>query len=346
LSDAKDDKERKHLFDKAVIDILRTGGGPMGPKFGARKDEYLPYLVVRANAGDRGARPLSVPFWESPDIFIAPDIDAHSAPDSPTTYAGLAKADVPNTLWAHVWNLGHAPVYNARVEFYWFDPTLGFSESAANLIGVAHVDLGNRSSGKAHAFVKCPNSWVPKFVNGGHECLMVRCFEPLTDALGPNPFDASDNRHIAQRNIHVQNASSPATVQIALRLGCGVGRGLASLTIHAVEASKLPWLQLLTDRKQPVLTEAGKAEVIAGLLPPNLWSENPSRHTMRNLSIDAAKQILRPRLDFERGCEELEATVYISVDGLQKGECKVFRVEQRVSGKLVGGYTIIARKPG
>ena len=344
LAGAKDDNDKKRLFDKAVIDILRTGGGPKGPKFGPRKDEYLPYLVVRANAGDRGARPLSGVFWESPDIFIAPNLEAGNAPNSPTTSAGLAQAGVPNTLWVHVWNLGQAPVYNARVEFYWFDPTLGFNEAAANLIGVAYVDLGHRSSGKAHAYVKCPTSWVPQFLNGGHECLMVRCFEPLTDPLGPHSWDASDDRHVGQRNIHVQNASSPAVVQMALRLGCGVGPGPASLEIHAIEASKFPWLALLAGKKNHVLREAAKPHVIAGLLPPTLWSNLHARYTLKNLTPEIAKGFLRSRIEFERGCEELEATVYVSVEGLVKGESKVFRVEQRVSGKLVGGYTIITRK--
>ncbi|TAN59779.1 hypothetical protein EPN18_09825 [bacterium] len=344
LAGAKDENDKKRLFDKAVIDILRTGSGPKGPKFGPRKDEYLPYLVIRANAGDRGARPLSGVFWESPDIFVAPNLTAETAPNSPTTSAGLAQAGVPNTLWAHVWNLGQAPVYNARVEFYWFDPTLGFNEAAANLIGVAYVDLGNRSSAKAHAYVKCPKSWVPQFLNGGHECLMARCFEPLTDPLGPNPWDASDDRHVGQRNIHVQNASSPATVQIALRLGCGVGPGTASLEIHAVEAIKFQWLSLLAGKKNQVLREAIKPVVVAGILPPALWSKNNIRPVFKNLTRETAQGILRPRIEFERGCEELEATVYISVDGLEKGECKVFRVEQRKDGKLVGGYTVIARK--
>jgi hypothetical protein len=44
---------------------------------------------------------------------------------------------------------------NARIEFSRFNPTLGFTEASANLIGVTHVDLGNRTSGHAHQYVKC-----------------------------------------------------------------------------------------------------------------------------------------------------------------------------------------------
>ena len=179
FSNATSEEELIKLFNQAVLDLTRPPAGPgRGPQFGPRKNEFLPYLVVRAFGGDHGARGISVPFWESPDIFVAPNLAADAAPLIPTTRTGLAQAGAANTLWAHVWNLGRAPVFNARVEFYWFDPSLGFSSDSAHLIGVAHVDLGDRTSGRAHTIVKCPTTWVPTFVNGGHECLVVRCFEP------------------------------------------------------------------------------------------------------------------------------------------------------------------------
>ena len=155
----------------AIIDTVRGGGGPKGPRMGPRKNEYLPYLLIRANAGDRGDRPLTVPFWESPDIAVMP-MNASTAPDAPPAPGNIAQAGAQNTLWAHVWNLGWAPVYNARVEFYWFNPSLGFNAASANLIGVTYVDLGSRTSGRAHRYVKCPESWTPTYLNGGHECLM------------------------------------------------------------------------------------------------------------------------------------------------------------------------------
>ena len=155
-----------------------------GPVFGPRKDEFLPFLFIRAKAGDRGNRNIIGEFWESPDIYVAPNLEASSAPLMPPTVGGVAQASAPNTLYAHVWNTGKAPAYRVRVEFYWFDPTLGISRSDSNLIGAAYVDLGNRFSHLAewtvmhrqygsflskgcHAIVKCPETWTPKFVNGG-----------------------------------------------------------------------------------------------------------------------------------------------------------------------------------
>jgi hypothetical protein len=45
---------------------------------------------------------------------------------------------------AHAWNLGKAPAYRVRVEFYWFNPSLGISRADANLAGATWIDLANR----------------------------------------------------------------------------------------------------------------------------------------------------------------------------------------------------------
>ena len=90
---------------RGEIDAVRR----KGPTFGPRKDEFLPFLVVRATSGDRGQRPYSGVFWESPDIFVTPNVESSTAPLRPPTTAGIAQASVPNTVYAHVWNLGKAP---------------------------------------------------------------------------------------------------------------------------------------------------------------------------------------------------------------------------------------------
>jgi hypothetical protein len=127
-------------FRGKIKDILRNG-----PTFGPRKDEYLPYLMIRATSGDRGGRPIpGGVFWESPDIFVTANQDATSAPLNPPLLGGVAQANVPNTIYAHVWNLGKSPAYRVRVEFYWFNPSLGISRADANLVGATWVDLANR----------------------------------------------------------------------------------------------------------------------------------------------------------------------------------------------------------
>jgi hypothetical protein len=345
LAGANNDEDLTKLFNQAVIDLtMSLDGNVRGPKFGSRKDEYLPYLVIRAFGGDHGARAISLPWWESPDIFIAPNLAADSAPPAPTTRAGLAQAGAPNTLWTHVWNLGRAPVYNARVEFYWCDPTVGISSDPSNLIGVAHVDLGDRDSGHAHTLVKCPTSWVPTFLNGGHECLIVRCFEPLTDPLGPDPWAAWDDRHVGQRNIHVVDAASPGVAQISLRLGCAAAPGPATLEVHRARVAEVGWLSVLSGRRDPGLRDAASVKEVVGLMYPTMVRGPGDRPDLTHFTPEAARGILRQRIQFERGCDELEAIFYVSVDGLNKGECRIYRIQQVVAGRITGGYTVIVRK--
>jgi hypothetical protein len=331
-------------FNQAVIDIIRQGGSPKGPRFGPRKNEYLPFLLIRADAGDRGHRALTIPFWESPDVFVAPNLDASIAPATPTTLGGVAKAGVPNTLWAHVWNLGRAPVYNARVEFYWFNPSLGFNQSAAHLIGTTYVDLGSRTSGHAHRIVKCPVSWIPTFVNNGHECLVVRVFEPLTDPLTPNQWDANNDRHVGQRNISVVQASSPAVLELHLSLGCGVPPGPAQLDVQELRPEEVRWLSVLAGKKQHGYKPGRDVKEVIGFTYPTLVRPESNKATLKGIDPASAAKLLHRKLAFDRGCDELEVLFHVYVDGLKSGECKVYRIIQTVEGKLTGGYTVIAIK--
>jgi hypothetical protein len=192
-----------------ILEILREFcSGPSGPGGGEqpqRKDLYLPYLLFRAHPGDRGDRPLppGTPLRESPDIFVAPSVRAQDAPSLPPTPGGAAEAGVPNTVYAHVWNLGKAPAFDVRVEFYWFSPALVTETAGANLIGRAGINLGSYRSSQSHSVVKCPVDWVPGYGNGGHGCLVVRAYTLISDRLGPNEWNARLNRHVAQRNITV-----------------------------------------------------------------------------------------------------------------------------------------------
>lgn len=339
---AKDGKDLHKLFQDAVFTML-TSNNSNGPKMGPRKNEYLPYLVVRANAGDHGSRPVAVG-WESPDIFVAPDMDANSAPAVPPTHGGLAKSGVPNTLWAHVWNLGLAPVINARVEFYWFDPSIGLDTSSAHLIGVTHVDLGDRYSGNCHTIVKCPNTWVPQYLNGGHECLVVRFFEPLMDSLGPEKWNAATNRHIGQRNISVVNASSPATLQIPLRLGCSTPPGPVTIEITTEKIQNVKWLSVLAGKYDSDLVDAKSVSETVGLMYPTLVRKYEDHQIISDLTGKVAKSLLHRSINVERGCDEYEVILNVRVDGLQKNECKIYRIHQRAGEKIVGGYTVITRK--
>jgi hypothetical protein len=335
------------------------GIGRNGPTFGPRKDEYLPYLLVRTSSGDRGNRPLSGVFWESPDIFVAPNLEADTAPLMPPTLGGVAKANQPNTLYAHVWNLGKAPAYRVRVEFYWFNPSLGISRADANLIGAAWIDLGNRfntqsdwtevqtSYGKwmskgSHAIVRCPVTWVPKFENDGHECLVVRVLEPILDAVGPNQYSAAQDRHVAQRNISVVQAASPAEIDLTLDLGYADAPGDAEVEVELDAPSAMEWLQLYAGNRTPGFT-APAAGVVAGLMPPTAISARAVQ--LQQLPYNCRVPLLKPREKFHRGCDPLRITFHASVQDLRPHQAQVLRIKQKQGSNIIGGYSVVLIKP-
>jgi hypothetical protein len=56
------------------------------------------------------------------------------APALPPNAGGSVQPGAPVTVYAHVGNLGRAPVVGARVEFSRFDRTFAFDDAHANLI--------------------------------------------------------------------------------------------------------------------------------------------------------------------------------------------------------------------
>lgn len=325
-----------------------------GPTFGPRKDEYLPFLVVRAAPGDTGARPFNGPFWESPDIFVAPNQPADTAPPTPPDTAGLAQANAPNTLYAHVWNLGKAPAYRVRVEFYWFNPSLGISRSDANLIGAAWVDLGDRFtlfpdwrevksaygtwlSRGCHAIVRCPETWIPTYLNNGHECLVVRAFEPMMDSIPVDQFSAATDRHIGQRNIAVVHAASPAHIDLGLDLGYAPGVGQADVDVEVDDPATMPWLSLLTWKRSPAFHMP--AAVTAGLLPVTVVGARVP--DVSHLAEECREELLRSHERFPRGCDSLRIGLHVSSPNVQRNQAQVVRVRQRFNGELIGGYSVV-----
>ena len=348
-----DDPSEIPWFRGKIGDIRRNG-----PTFGPRKDEYLPFLLMRTASGDRGNREIKGVFWESPDIFIAPNQDADTAPLMPPTTGGLATANRPNTLYAHVWNVGKAPAYRARVEFYWFNPSLGITQGDANLIGAAWVDLGNRfdlqsdwtevrtSYGRwmshgSHAIVRCPQTWYPKFENNGHECLVVRVFDPILDTVKPSQFSAAKDRHVAQRNIAVVQAASPASIDLMLDLGYPDAPTEAEVEVELDTPSSMEWLQLYAGTRNPgYVLPAGP--VIAGLLPPTAM--NTRAIAVEELPAECRPPLLKPKERFHRGCDPLRIEFHASAQELKQHEAQVMRIRQKVGPDVVGGYSVILIK--
>ena len=319
-------------------DDIRNPNGP-GVFVGPRADLELPYLFMRANPADLGARPiLDAPFWESPDIFVMAGIDPNSAPDLPVTLGDTALAGAPNTLYAHVWNFGNAAASEVVVEFYWVNPSLGINANSVNLIAQTFTSIGGKGSGNAHVMVKCPEAWVPSFVNGGHECLLVRVWDNPSDLPGQPAFDASWNRHLAQRNIHVSpppgggvgashaTSNGPALEQpILIKVG-PLFNSPATVRVDRVAPSAVPWLQLHTGVRgvfPPMAAPTGIPTLSGGTGPGAGFPSQSAAHTQVVHGDD----------------QHVAFTTTDSAPG--EGEAHVYRVSASQDGQVFGGYTVV-----
>jgi hypothetical protein len=223
-SDERDEDRRRKKLEEELPSLLKKQVAR------GRAKNFYPYLLVRSVLGDRGDRPINTPTWESPDIWTAQG-DPATAPDIPPNHGGTVIAGQPNTLYAHVWNLGFAPLVGVRVEFYWFNPSLNIDGAHAHSIGVARCELSSRGMAGSHKLVKCPIAWIPVIENGGHECLFVRV-SGVGDPIGNHEWQASQNRHVAQRNISVVAA------------GASVQRLVASLNLTRRRDAHVQLIQL------------------------------------------------------------------------------------------------------
>ena len=159
---------------------------------GGRAQRFYPYLLVRSAVGDHGARPFTPQFapyfWESPDIWIAegepgttPEIPRAIVPDLGVQY-GLRY-----TAYAHVWNLGLAPILGVKVEFAVYLGRSVMDVAAQQPLGVAHVDLGSRLAPKScHALVKCPATLTPVPPGGPVEWVVMVRVSSIGDPYNPS----------------------------------------------------------------------------------------------------------------------------------------------------------------
>jgi hypothetical protein len=311
---------------------------------GPRKDLYLPFLFMRANPGDLGKRRVVGPFWESPDVLILAGVEPSLAPDVPPPHllGQTALAGLPNTVYAHVWNFGHAQAPEVVVEFHWCDPTLGIGPGSAHLIGQKTTSLGARGSGAAHALVKCPEAWTPTFLNGGHECLVVRFWDHTSDALGTPPWDSALNRHVAQRNIHVVRTGAPmpllaggdvqplialpvANTPLLLRVGPLYGEP-AQVTVTRTPPHTMPWLQLHTGVRGQFPQQAVPTGTVLLSKPGPIGGGAPMGGLGQEQHIVGDDQ-------------QVAFTTTDAAPG--PGEAHVYRVSASQGGEVFGGYTVV-----
>lgn len=313
---------------------------------------YTPWLVVRAYPGDRGGRALAAgtPYWVCPDLQVAP-ADAW----------GRVAADQPATVSVTVQNLGRAAATGVRARFWWVDPSGGVVPSAATLIGDSRrVSIAAGLS----EVLECTTSWIPKFVNGGHECLVVEVSamsDPLTHTFRPDL-----DRHVGQRNVTVLPPEGEQQ-QLMLTLANPFSEP-AVTTLHVTTARLFgfePLLELglellpvdaLLHFDDPALAEPmaaiglehGEAEPGFGL---SVGDASVIEGEGRGYD-EETQRLLRERRDdhhdFGRAIVELElppggrAVVELRVDVARGGGATLHRLTQVTDGVDVGGYAVLA----
>jgi hypothetical protein len=248
-------------------------------------------------------------------------------------------AEAPNTIYAHVWNFGMAQAPEVVVEFYWCDPSLGINPAGAHLIGQTVVSLGAKGSGWSHAVVKCPEAWTPTFLNGGHECLLVRVWDTTSDALGTPQWDASLNRHIGQRNIHVVPAPAAHAVMkkgvgalatnalssaVILKVGPLFGAP-AQVNVTRVPPNNMPWLQLRTGVRGQFPQQA---------MPTGTPLISPPGAIGGGMPLGGAA--------IQQVHGDNQQVGFITSDDMPAaGSAHVYRVTASQGGQAFGGYTIV-----
>jgi hypothetical protein len=360
-------KKRKRRLEKELPGLLK------GRQERGRANSFLPYLLVRSVIGDRGDRPINVPFWESPDIWTAPG-DPSSSPAVPPDHGGTLVAGEANTVYAHVWNLGFAPLAGIVVEFYWFNPSLAIDGTHANLIGTARCELAGRGMPGSHALVKCPQAWVPVMENGGHECLVVRVYG-IGDPLGANEWQPWLNRHVGQRNVSVvtsakswnqllttftdlaEEAHRIQLIQLAPQQGKFAARIVAPQdhVARRTQTHLLAELDLMSrvGLERPKQVPAGMLAPVhplnAGGAPPLPVLRPPGRVAVIEPSRLAGRVLSRTK---QGSAGAKVATLLRAVGKLQEGapvlgppdagETYALRIASSDSkGQLIGGYTVV-----
>jgi hypothetical protein len=119
-------------------------------------------------------------------------------------------------VWARVRNKGSTATSQARVDFWWANPSGQVLRSNSNPIGSAFVDLAPAGQPGDAQEVLCLVPWNVVLINGGHECLVAvvdytgsSVPKPPPDAFAPTLY-----REVAQKNLNVLLAKFGVPAQL------------------------------------------------------------------------------------------------------------------------------------
>jgi hypothetical protein len=154
-----------------------------------------PFLVIPYQAGDQGARPISVG-----TAITNQSIQADIA--NPAAAGGWA--DFQIQLSCVVANLGAVASPVAMVEFY-IGAAIGVWSAGHDTLTPAQVQADVQLVGRVSATippgsaatVTCPKYWVPGSSDAAKQGVLVQVRDLFTDPLTA-PFDAVNDRHVAR----------------------------------------------------------------------------------------------------------------------------------------------------
>jgi hypothetical protein len=182
---------------------MSNGDGKNGGKSGT-------WLVIPYYAGDMGARPLpsSIPFWTCSSIKI-----------NGSPYAGqpLTAGQTVN-LTLDAINYGTMTTA-AQCLFYWANPTTAFTYPNVQLLGQGVFPTGLARG--ALSTSQSTSVTVPEDTPE-HICLLAEVTS--SPDVAPQDYNAANDRHWGQQNIHVVDAVSGGQIRVVFTMANGSAR--------------------------------------------------------------------------------------------------------------------------
>jgi hypothetical protein len=114
----------------------------------------------------------------------------------------------------------------------------------------------------------------------------------------------------------------------------------AQIFIETVDPVSVPWMQLLTGRRDPGLVQPANTPVV-GIMPPSAARGDETPPTIAELDAQAVQQLTADRYKFQRSADPLQVTLLAAPLHLAGNEAHVVRIRQQHDGEIVGGYTVI-----